>query len=219
MLARIPLARRARPAVVGYLRERLVVYLFLATVFGLGLAAGALGAAAVDPEAQSELDQFLDGFLRSLSEGGGSPAELLERALVADVLKTAGATWLLGLSLIGAPLVLVLLFLRGFVLGFTAAFLVGRMALPGALFAAAALVPHNLLAVPGAFLAAGAAIGFAGAGARILAGRRGAGTVYGKLATFTCLILISSLFFAAAALVEAYVTPILARSIVGLLLG
>lgn len=218
MLAGTPLARRSRQAVGAYVRERLVLYLFLAAVFGLGLGAGALGATALDAAGKSELDQFLSGFLRNLSEGGGSPAELLQRALVADVLKTSGAMGLLGLSLIGAPLVLALLFLRGFALGFTASFLIGETGLAGALFTASALVPHNLLAVPGALLAAGAAIGFAGAGVRILAGRRGAGTVYGKLAAYTGLILISCLFFAAAALVEAYVTPILARATVGLLL-
>jgi stage II sporulation protein M len=65
-----------------------------------------------------------------------------------------GKIFLLGLTVIGFPLILVIIFTRGFVLGFTVFFLIKEKALWGALIALLAVFPPNFLSLPAYILAA-----------------------------------------------------------------
>src|SRR5690606_8704639 len=56
--------------------------------------------------------------------------------------------WLLGLSVIGMPLILVLDFLKGIVLGFTMGYLVGHLSWKGLLFGLVSVAPQNIILVP-----------------------------------------------------------------------
>lgn len=58
------------------------------------------------------------------------------------------AITLLGLSVIGVPLVLLYLFVKGFLLGFTSAFIISQLGGEGILFVAYTLLPQNALLVP-----------------------------------------------------------------------
>src|SRR5690625_7607326 len=55
---------------------------------------------------------------------------------------------LLGLSVIGLPLVWILLFVKGFVVGFSVGFIVNQLGLKGLLLAALSIAPQNLLIIP-----------------------------------------------------------------------
>ena len=68
--------------------------------------------------------------------------------------------FLMGLTIIGLPLVLVIIFTRGFVLGFTIEFLLQEKAWRGGLLALLTVLPPNLLSVPAYILGAVMAINF-----------------------------------------------------------
>ncbi len=88
-------------------------------------------------------------------------SEILYQSILDNVLKTAALLFVLGLTVIGAPLVLGIVFLRGFVLGFTVGFLIQETSLNGLILAAAAVLPpHNVVAVPAIMIAAGGCTSF-----------------------------------------------------------
>src|SRR5690625_3119750 len=55
---------------------------------------------------------------------------------------------LLGLSVIGLPLVWILLFLKGLVVGFSVGFIVNQLGMQGLLLASLAIAPQNLVIIP-----------------------------------------------------------------------
>lgn len=132
------------------------------------------------------------------------------QSLKDNVIKTAGLLFLLGLTVIGAPLILAVVFVRGFVLGFTVGFLVQDAMVKGLVLSTTCVLPHNILMVPALLLGAGGALSFAGSAFRTLVGRSRE-SVQGQLATTTLLALCSGLLFLVAALVETYITPILVQ--------
>lgn len=74
--------------------------------------------------------------------------------------KTVGIMWVLGLSIIGLPMILLLLFLKGVVIGFTVGFLVNQLQWQGVTFALMGVLPQNLLVVPALMIVGVSGISF-----------------------------------------------------------
>lgn len=193
----------------AYVRRRIALALCVVIVFAAGLATGALALDYVAEEGRTALASEVESLLDVV---GGKPAappgDVLRTALTEYVVKIPVLSGVLGLSIVGAPAVLALIFVRGFVLGFTAMFLIDGWWLSGAVLAAVALLPHNLLAVPATLAAGTGALGFSAAAARTLLGRRDV-NMYHQFATTLFVLLFSAAALVGAAFVEAYVSPVL----------
>ena len=99
-----------------------------------------------------ELRQYLDSFLNNvgaLAQNGQFPAIKNLEGILEWQLYSLGILWLLGLTVVGAPLVILLVGARGFILGFTVGFLVQEKTGQGLLLALVAVLPQNLFYVPG----------------------------------------------------------------------
>ncbi|MCL6522832.1 MAG: stage II sporulation protein M [Firmicutes bacterium] len=129
--------------------QALAPYLLLtAGTFLLAAAAGALALTALAPAQAGEVAAMVDGF-RRLLDSGQAPAAvpLFAHALVGEV-RLLLLLCALGFTAYGAPLVLLLVALRGADIGFTVAALVARAGWPGLVMAGTAVLPQNLLAIP-----------------------------------------------------------------------
>ncbi len=142
----------------SHLRELMAPASYVAGAFILGLVCGASVLHTLNPAQQDGLRQYLDSFISSMStlaQNGQFPVlSAWEDALRTQALSMA-ILWLLGLSVVGAPLIMLLVSARGFVLGFTVGFLVEEKAAQGLLLSIVAVLPQNLCYVP-ALLGAGA---------------------------------------------------------------
>lgn len=199
--------------VLRYFWRHLPLYLALVLLFSTGLGFGALATQKLSPLQKEDLTNYISAVFSSLAEGPMEPrdrAEVFYRSVQDNVLKTAGLLFLLGLTVIGAPLILVIVFVRGFVLGFTVGFMLQDAVLTGVILSTTCVLPHNILVVPALLLGAGGALTFSGSAFRTLVGLS-KDSVKGQLATTTFLALCSALLFLAAALVETYLTPLLAQ--------
>lgn len=195
-------------ALVEYHRRRLVIYAVAAAVFSFGLVAGGAAVGYLDPGDASELSAHLRGYVAQAAAaplaGSADPG-----AAVEAVGRGALLPFVLGLSVIGSPFVLALLFLRGFALGFTASFLVREYSYAGLLLAAASILPQTLLAVPAALVAAGSSLAFALAAAKIMLGRREEGSaLFHGLLSFAGTAAAAALL-AASTWVQGSVAPVL----------
>src|SRR5699024_765910 len=56
--------------------------------------------------------------------------------------------FILGLSVIGLPVVWILLFFKGLVVGFSVGFIVSQLGIKGLLLAALSIAPQNLIIIP-----------------------------------------------------------------------
>jgi len=201
----------------GYFRRRIAIYAGVVIVLAMGAAFGALAAVRVGDPGRADLAAQVQGLLDPPeSRRLAAPEEVLHRALVDQVVKTVGVMGLLGLSVIGAPAVLGFVFFRGFVLGFTGAFLVAHLGWRGAVLALAALLPHNVLAVPAVLVAGATAAGFSLAAARVLLGRRDI-NMYHQFLNTLLLLAASAGALVAAAFLEAYITPVLVDAVARIL--
>ncbi len=199
-----------------YFRSRIVIYALVVALFGLGCVAGGIAVGVIHDESRAELSAFLDGYL--VYVGGASDEAAPQStagAVLPQALRGALLPWLLGLTILGAPVILALVFLRGFALGFTLVFLFDQLSFRGLLLAFVGILPQSLFAIPAVFLASGAAVTFSLGAVKLLAGRRHEGGIFSQLATATLLTLIAAGMIACSVWVQGNVSPVLIETFSG----
>jgi stage II sporulation protein M len=189
-----------------YLRENFGLYFFIILLFILGIVFGALAVKALDGEQKAELFNYLELFIQGfdltpVNEAG----TLLQQSLLGNI-KTIGLIWLLGLLVIGLPLVLVILFTKGFALGFTVGFLVYELGWKGLVFGIASVLPPNLFLVPAILLICVAAVSFSLVviRSRFFTQRH---SLYPQLLAYSLWAVITGSLGILASLVEVYISP------------
>jgi stage II sporulation protein M len=122
-------------------------YGLITIIFIIAVMMGNYRVESLEGGVKEHLAGLLDN---NLQEGGMSALtgqQLLVGAFMNQV-RTAFAIWFLGLTIIGFPLILAVLFYRGFSLGFTVGFLVHQKAGAGILISILSLLPQNLIYIP-----------------------------------------------------------------------
>ncbi|MDN5375388.1 MAG: stage sporulation protein [Thermacetogenium sp.] len=183
-------------------------------IFLSGLVWGALALHNLNPLFQEDLSRYLAAFLQGVEADSGS--RLADIKAWYEIVKTQtvvlGLLWFLGLTVLGTPLILLVIGGRGFILGFTVGFLVQERAGQGLLLALITVLPQNLFYVP-AFLGGGILSVYYSL--TLLRGLRGA-AVSLRLGVYSLLFLFFMLFVLAGAWIEAYMAPVFLRLLLSL---
>ncbi|HHV62176.1 MAG TPA: stage II sporulation protein M [Firmicutes bacterium] len=190
-----------------HFRTYVRVYVLAILIFIIGVVFGSLAIRILTPAQKTELAQYLTGFCRSFGSVSPVTRAVTARDSFAGNIKTLLIAWLLGLSVIGAPLILVIIFMRGFMMGFTVGFFVSELMVKGVLFSLAAVFPHSIIAVPAIIIGCTGGMVFASSLVRdhFSSGRVGLRALF---ATLTAFVVSTVTLILVAALVEAYITPV-----------
>jgi stage II sporulation protein M len=205
------LRSRLEQDLAQHVRENVGVYFFVALLFLVGVVFGALAVKALPTEQKAELMDYLNLFLKDVAGRPSIPGSELVGQTVWANLKSIALIWLSGLTVIGLPLALILLFTKGFAGGFTVGFLVDEISWRGLVVAAAAVLPQSLLTVPAVLLVGAGAVCFAlfVLRQRFLNRRAPAPVPFLSYAFF---LVAAALAVAVAGVIEAYITPVFLRA-------
>ncbi|NLW45097.1 MAG: stage II sporulation protein M [Syntrophomonadaceae bacterium] len=141
-----------------HIKTNLFKYLLMIVIFGLGIAAGEFKSGDLGAETRNHLLGLIDQMIQqgiALTAGEGA---LLSAA--ASQIKTAALMWFLGMTVVGVPLILGLVFARAFSLGFTLGFLAEEKGSLGVLMGISSVIPQNLIYVPFLLTAAVVCVNF-----------------------------------------------------------
>ena len=137
-----------------HIRQYGIIYLTLSSVFIAGFVFGAVGVNALGVSETSRLGQFLDTLLKS-QPTTFEPTFLWQ--LARDMFIMMAGIWILGLTIIGAPLIYLIVFTRGFILGFTVSFIIGVKGTLGIALVLMTVFVPTIFAIPLLLLGAGLA--------------------------------------------------------------
>lgn len=141
-------------------RDQMNLYVFVAVLFIVGVVFGALMVNALSLEQQQELSSYVGNFIHTMDSQTASVHVQTFWQSAFDYLKWVALIWILGLSVVGLPFILVLDFMKGVLIGFTVGLLAGQFSWKGLLFALASMAPQNMIAIPVLFIVSVAAISF-----------------------------------------------------------
>lgn len=194
-------------------RRSWLFYLLVLAALAAGISLGAVGANRLAPDQARELVGYLNNFVQRLGDLHVNARYIFQTELYQNLV-LMGLIYLLGLTVIGLPVVLGLVFIRGFALGFTISFLAGEKAKQGLMLVLTSILPQNLLFIPALLVAGVAAMSFT-----VLLVRRYFNSrisVWPAFMGYSGLMLVLALLSASAAGVEAYVNPQLIKMLAGL---
>mgnify|MGYP001332549962 CR=1 FL=1 len=151
---------RIRELIALHLEENKAIYLFTSILFLMGITFGAIIVNSLSITQKHDLYMYLNQFFGQVASGELADAKAMFVQSFTHYVKYFGLMWLLGLSIIGLPIILILLFLKGVVVGFTVGFLVNQMGMTGFLLAFLSVMPQNFILVPAFIIVGSASIAF-----------------------------------------------------------
>ncbi|MGE5396886.1 MAG: stage II sporulation protein M [Chitinophagales bacterium] len=190
-------------SIKDHIKNNFWQYLILIVIFVLGLIAGEMKVSNLTGGTRGHLIGLLNSFMTEQGGVTGRPEMLLPTIL--NQIKTVGLIWFLGLTVIGVPFILGLVFTRAFSLGFTIGFLVEEKGRLGWLVALASVFPQNLIYLPVLLVGSLFSLNFS---MYIIKGQlRNISDFWRSLLLYTLLMALVMAFFIVGALVEAYISP------------
>ena len=206
---------RIRRIVADHFHSYRGAYLLVGLCLATGMLLGTFTINILNDQQRLELGQYIDAFLRDLLQGQiVLQNETFFWGYLLSNLRIALVLWILGGIMVGLPFALLFVGFRGYIIGFSTGFLVYEKGLAGALFAAAAMMPHHLVAVPGLMIAGAAAVQFS---SNLLYARltRRPFPLWPEFTRYSIIMLLAAAWLCAAALVETYITPLFIQLALG----
>ncbi len=140
--------------VINYFAKNQTVFTASSAALAIGVAAGAFMAARLSGDEAASLAADI---IQSVGNASGTTS--FSKSLLQNS-QSVLLFWVLGMSVVGAPLLLAAIGVKGYAVGYTVGFLVRSFGLTGFLASASGVLPHNLLIVPCYVLLAGFGICF-----------------------------------------------------------
>ncbi|MBU7007699.1 stage II sporulation protein M [Phosphitispora fastidiosa] len=203
-----------RQVAVEYLARKWYLFLFITVFLFAGIAFGAAAAGEISTDQADHLSAYFNSFLEQVTTSPVSEQVFFRKNIFNSVYIIA-AMYILGLTVIGIPMVIVAVFAKGFVIGFTIGFLVREKAVKGFIFALISVLPHNLLIIPAVIVGGVAAMSFSAMLIRRRFQSRTTAGIRSYLGAYTGVMLVLCVVAGAAGLLETYVTPVVIKSVAG----
>lgn len=128
-----------------FFRKNRSIFLFVTVLFLIGVIFGTLVFNGTSAEQRSELSNYIFSYISSGEIASAS--EIFASSFIQNI-KLAITIWILGVSIIGAPFSLIILFGNGALVGFTIGFLVNQGGWNGFLLVCQLVLPHTIIFIP-----------------------------------------------------------------------
>jgi len=200
------LIRKINDTLTKHFQGNLTIYFFVVLFFMIGISSGAFMSKALTEAENKDLIIYIQNFFRMIDARAINNFSILKQSLLNNF-QTGIIIWILGVTVIGIPLILLLIALRGFIIGFTVGFLVKQMGLKGIAFSLVSVLPQNILIVPGTIFVGALGIGFSLMLIKSRSGKNGQYSLLNQFFLYSTAIAIVHVFIAVGCLIEAYISP------------
>ncbi len=130
-----------------YFKRNIIQYIFLSIILIIGIVLGSITVNFISDMQSENIQSFIKGFLANVNGISVDYSSVFYISLSNNI-KTAVLLILLGLSVVGIPFILGIIFFRGFILGFTVGFLIEDLGSKGLILSVLSILPQNLIILP-----------------------------------------------------------------------
>ncbi|MEH7124383.1 stage II sporulation protein M [Bacillus sp. JJ1532] len=200
--------------IATHFREHSSIYLFVIVLFLMGVIFGAIVVNSLSLTQKEDLFFYLSQFFSQVSnEEVATTKDLFKQSLFHNM-KFIGLMCILGISIIGLPIILILLFMKGMVVGFTVGFLVNQMGWNGFLLSFVSVLPQNFIIIPIFIISATLAVSFSLKMISRQFMKKLGPPVMPLFGKYMMSFAFALVFLCLAAGIEAFLSPILMKSVI-----
>lgn len=142
-----------------HMKQAIGIYIFVSTLLLMGVVFGAIIVNSLHMNQKEDLLYELQRFLGQVDAGKMIQQDTFFNAYMGHVLYLL-FIWILGISMVGLPVIFLLIFLKGITIGFTVGFFVNQLGLKGFYLAIVSVLPQNIIIVPAIIISSSVAILF-----------------------------------------------------------
>jgi len=197
-----------------YIQNQLPLLVFLIILFISGIAFGTIAVNTVNYELKENLFSYFNNFLRDFTKLEYDKARFMHESIKFNML-TLGIIFLLGLTVIIMPVIILIIFFKGFVLGFSVGFLIDYYSYKGLLMAFITILPQNIFIIPAYLLSGLSSISFSFLLINYYRNRARLGRQ--NFIDFFVKNIILAFIMLGGTLIETYISPILMNNILNYL--
>lgn len=199
-------------------KEHMMLYVFVCVLFLVGVVFGSVMVNALTVDQKTELTRYVGNFFQTVNGGLEVDHKVSFQQAFSMHVKWIVLIWVLGMSIIGMPIIMLLNFLKGVLVGFTVGYLVQHWQWKGMLFALASVAPQNMVLVPALIICSVSALSFSLYVIKHTLIQRN-GTVYEPFVKYTTTAVGMVFLMAGIALFESYLSPTLMQWVTPMLLN
>jgi len=135
--------------ILKHIKENLRAYLLVAVILLIGITLGVVFVNHLQENQAQEVENYVEEFVTALQNGTSVDTGKLLRNSIKNNLVLAIIMWFAGSTVIGIPIVLGIVWYRGFCLGYTISTLIAILGVgKGSLFFATSILLQNLILIP-----------------------------------------------------------------------
>ncbi|WAA10500.1 stage II sporulation protein M [Fervidibacillus albus] len=199
-----------------HIQKHSPMYIFHTVLFIMGIVFGAIFVNSLSTTQKDDLFYILNEYFHQLQQNETvQPIDVFWHSIGYNS-KYIGLMWVLGASMIGLPLVFILLFLKGVVIGFTVGFIVQQVGWKGVFLAIGSVLPQNFIIVPVFISMAVVSVHFSAQMFKKLFMKSSYRPFTPVLIEYGLFFGIAILLLCVAAFIEGYITPVLMRGILNI---
>lgn len=203
--------------VISHTKNNASIYLFVFVLLFMGVIFGAIIVNSLHNELKQDLLFYLKQFFSQVQKDNiGEPSTIFRESYFTQLMYI-GIIWLLGISIIGLPIILILLFLKGVVVGFTVGFLVDQMGVKGFFLAIVSVLPQNLIVMPIYIFISTISIGFSIQLIKQLFIKKNTESILPDLVRYTFTFIVLGGILLLSSSIEGYLSPYLMKMIINLM--
>lgn len=120
------------------------ILLFLCGISFIGLLFGSFFVTIISKSDQALVQNYIENFINNLQMGKLNYLDAIKNTLISNISFTS-IIWLLGISIIGIPIIIFMYFTKSFMIGFSIASLILKYKLKGIIYAIVYIFPHHLI--------------------------------------------------------------------------
>lgn len=135
--------------IINHIKDNLKAYLLVAVILLIGITLGVIFVNNLQEQQEQEVQGYVNEFVTALKDGNSIDTGKLLRTSITNNLVLALIMWFAGSTVIGIPIVLGIVWYRGFCLGYTVSSLIAIMGMgKGCLFFVTSMLLQNLIIIP-----------------------------------------------------------------------
>lgn len=198
---------RLKDIITSHLKSNSGLYFVVLIFFAIGVATGAFTVKALDDVQKQSLIKYLQGFFQILTSKKVDSLVVLKQSVLNN-LQTVFVLWILGITVIGIPVTLLIIGVRGFIIGFTVGFLLDSLGIKGFFFTILAIVPQNIIIIPCIVGISAISINFSVMLIKDRLSKRWTRNYWQKIISYSVFMLVMLGVSVCGSLIEAYITPV-----------
>ena len=190
-------------------------WLYIATLlcFSIGVIVGIYTVQTMGNLDENVLINYLKNFTNSITVSNISYNTVLIEA-VKTHFPLIIAMWLLGLTIVGIPIILIVDFIKGFTIGYTITVMIKALGMKGIGLSILMVLPQNFIYIPCILISSVIAMEFSLMLLRNKINRQWTSNMGSKIANYSFLFIFISLIMCLGFFLESYLTPNIIRLLV-----